>query len=54
MNYYVVTDDKGYAHLVEGNSPGDAITQIPGGEAVRIAHQRDIETHLRQQQQEEE
>lgn len=47
--YYVVTDDKGYAFLVEANTPGEAVTSVRGGESVRIAQQIDVERYSKKE-----
>lgn len=37
MPYFVITDQAKKAHIVEANSQGEALAQIPGSISVRIA-----------------
>jgi hypothetical protein len=54
MTYYVVTDDGGKSHFIEASSPGEAVSNVPGGESVRLAIYRDIEAHFARQAEQDE
>jgi hypothetical protein len=46
--YFVVTNERGIAHLVDAPNQSAAIAQFPDGQSVRIAHQVDIDRYHEQ------